>query len=224
MGLCLSPTPPTPPTAARPLPMGKKLRPFDIVCPASRGLSLHLARTLLQRTKHQLVVTARNDLGAAKDALLDGLPAEYEPRVTILKVDVTNEQSVASASTRIRSLFGGQHAQYVFSTPGVLLPERSPRQLDVRQIQTTLSTNLLGPLLLIKHFSCFLPTTRENPKTPAVWAHLSDRTGTIADNLLGGWYTYRASKAGLNSITKTFDLYLQQISANRAICVSLHPG
>lgn len=58
----------------------------------------------------------------------------------------------------------------------------------------------------------------------AVWATMSARVGSTSDNSLGGWYSYRASKAGVNSLTKTFDLYLRSSAAGKAMAVALHPG
>lgn len=54
---------------------------------------------------------------------------------------------------------------------------------------------------------------------------MSARVGSISDNNgLGGWYSYRASKAAVNQIVKTFDLHLQRTSGEKAVCVGLHPG
>ena len=112
----------------------------------------------------------------------------------------------------------------------------------------TFKINTLGPALLFKHFSQFLPTKRsppfpssssasaassssektgENERTlaqMAVFAIMSARVGSISDNSLGGWYTYRASKAGVNQLVKGFDVFLQQKSGNKAVVVGLHPG
>lgn len=58
---------------------------------------------------------------------------------------------------------------------------------------------------------------------PAVIANLSARVGSIGDNRLGGWYSYRASKAALNQLTKTMSLEFQRRKQPvAAIC--LHPG
>jgi NAD(P)-dependent dehydrogenase (short-subunit alcohol dehydrogenase family) len=61
------------------------------------------------------------------------------------------------------------------------------------------------------------------PKNANVVASMSARVGSITDNKLGGWYSYRASKAALNQITKSvsMDLSRKQVPA---ICVGLHPG
>lgn len=53
---------------------------------------------------------------------------------------------------------------------------------------------------------------------------MSARVGSIADNSLGGWYSYRASKAGVNQIVKSVDIFLKQRCADNAMCVGLHPG
>ena len=85
--------------------------------------------------------------------------------------------------------------------------------------------------MLIKHFSPFLPKkatslVQENGLPPqAVWANMSARVGSITDNTnLGGWYSYRASKAAVNQVTKTFDNYLKMNAGEKAMGISLHPG
>ena len=85
-------------------------------------------------------------------------------------------------------------------------------------------------MMMLKHFSAFLPRkstalveTVGLPKQ-AVWANMSARVGSITDNSLGGWYSYRASKAALNQTTKTFDNYLRTSAGDKAISIALHPG
>ncbi|KAJ9635496.1 hypothetical protein H2199_008499 [Coniosporium tulheliwenetii] len=55
-------------------------------------------------------------------------------------------------------------------------------------------------------------------------ALMSARVGSITDNSLGGWYSYRASKAAVNQITKTFDNFLRSTAGDAAMAVALHPG
>lgn len=147
-------------------------------------------------------------------------------------MDVSKDESTLSeAASQIKKLFPSDNLQYAFSTAGILHPERSPADLDAANIKETLSVNLLGQLLVLKHFSHFLPTKKtpelnssDSELRPAVWANISARVGSISDNRLGGWYSYRATKAGVNSVTKTFDIHLSRVSGPRALCVSLHPG
>lgn len=53
---------------------------------------------------------------------------------------------------------------------------------------------------------------------------MSARVGSISDNSLGGWYSYRASKAALNQITKTFDNHLKTSAGEKCVALGLHPG
>ena len=78
--------------------------------------------------------------------------------------------------------------------------------------------NAIGPALIMKHFLPLLPRAKR-----AVFATLSARVGSIGDNRLGGWYSYRASKAALNQLVRTAAIELTR-SHPQAICVALHPG
>jgi len=53
---------------------------------------------------------------------------------------------------------------------------------------------------------------------------MSARVGSTSDNTLGGWYSYRASKAGVTSISKTLDNYLLNKSGEKALAIAYHPG
>ena len=130
---------------------------------------------------------------------------------------------------------------FAFIGPGILPhpPEKSPSQIDLQRTRDIFAVNTIGPMLLFKHFSAFLPrrgsssssssssadpSSTINKHATAVWATLSARLGSIADNRSGGWYAYRASKAAVNSLTRSFDLHLQLTSAEKAMAVALHPG
>jgi NAD(P)-dependent dehydrogenase (short-subunit alcohol dehydrogenase family) len=117
---------------------------------------------------------------------------------------------------------------------GLLFPEKSPSQIDADDALLTFRTNTLGPMLMLKHFSPFLPrksASSDNDEeemkglpSVATTAIMSARVGSIGDNRLGGWYSYRASKAGVNQLVKTFDNHLKTASGDKAMAVALHPG
>jgi NAD(P)-dependent dehydrogenase (short-subunit alcohol dehydrogenase family) len=124
------------------------------------------------------------------------------------------------------------------TVPGILHVEKSPSQIDAANALDSFQVNALGPLLLMKHLSQFLPT-KSTPEFPApeaisegslnlpshaIYAMMAARVGSISDNNSGGWYSYRASKAGVYQIVKTFDLYLRGRCKERALAVALHPG
>ena len=143
-----------------------------------------------------------------------------------------DEDSIANAASKAESMFppSEHHLRLAFSIPGILFPEKAPAQLQHSQIQDTFAVNTIGPLLLTKHFTPFLPkkSTKPSPSpnvpAHAVWLNMAARIGSTSDNSLGGWYSYRASKAGVYSITKTLDLYLKMRSGSNAIAIAYHPG
>ncbi|TGZ84561.1 short-chain dehydrogenase/reductase-like protein [Ascodesmis nigricans] len=197
--------------------------PFNLVCPASRGLSLALARTLLQRSPHPLIATARTNPDEVKGRILSGLNIP-DDQVTVLQVDVTEEDTLSSAVQSIKQTHPNDHLNILISSAGVLHPERSPKDITKSDVLHTLSTNLLGPMLVMKHFSPFLPSKKTALDKPAVWVNISARVGSIEDNRLGGWYSYRATKAGVNQLTKTLNIHLKATAGGNAFAVAMHPG
>ncbi|QDS70349.1 hypothetical protein FKW77_008912 [Venturia effusa] len=225
------------------------MQPWALITPASRGIGFHLTRRILQTTNCPVVATSRKNQDETKEKLLDGLKDVQESRLTVLPLDVLDESSIESAATHCSSLFPKptHHLHLAFAVPGILYPEKSPSQINAADALLTFQTNTLGPLLLIKHFHTFLPTKRtalpspaseekENNEheatqlykgltpTHATWAAMSARVGSISDNALGGWYSYRASKAALNQIVKTFDNHLKTSAGDRCMALGLHPG
>ena len=97
-------------------------------------------------------------------------------------------------------------------------PEKSLRELDPEWMLENYRINAVGPALVAKHF---LPLMPRNQRT--VFAVLSARVGSISDNKLGGWYSYRASKAALNMLIRNLSIEWQRKSAD-AIIIGLHPG
>ncbi len=97
-------------------------------------------------------------------------------------------------------------------------PEKSWRQLDGINLARSFALNAIGPALIMKHVLPRLPRSGK-----AVFATLSARVGSIGDNRLGGWYSYRASKAALNQLVRTAAVELARRSPD-ALCIALHPG
>jgi NAD(P)-dependent dehydrogenase (short-subunit alcohol dehydrogenase family) len=97
-------------------------------------------------------------------------------------------------------------------------PEKHPRDLDAAWLARSFAVNATGPALVA---AALLPKLRTDRKT--AFAALSARVGSISDNRLGGWHSYRASKAALNQLIRT--LAHDHARRNRlGLCVTLHPG
>ena len=97
-------------------------------------------------------------------------------------------------------------------------PEKSLRELDREKLARSYLINTIGPALVAQSF---LPLLAKNKMT--VFATLSARVGSISDNRIGGWYGYRAAKAGLNQIIRTASIEHARRWKNSAV-VGLHPG
>ena len=136
-----------------------------------------------------------------------------------LRCDLTDEASIAAAAMAIGSpLDLCIVATGVLTLPDGSGPEKSLRQIDAAAMAQTFALNTIGPALIAKHFLPLLPRDRR-----AVFAALSARVGSIGDNRLGGWHSYRASKAALNMLIRNFAIELGR-THKQAICVGLHPG
>jgi NAD(P)-dependent dehydrogenase (short-subunit alcohol dehydrogenase family) len=97
-------------------------------------------------------------------------------------------------------------------------PEKSLRDISEEKLQKTFMINTIAPTLIAKYF---FPLLRKDSQSIA--AILSARVGSITDNRLGGWYSYRASKAALNMIIKNSAIEMTRRN-KKSIIVGLHPG
>ena len=140
---------------------------------------------------------------------------------------------MAAAHCKERFPSSSSYLHLALCIPGILSPEKSPSQIDYESALEAFKINTLGPLLLMKHFSLFLPRRATDLASPddlgalpaaAVFAMMSARVGSITDNNAGGWYSYRSSKAAVNQIAKSLDIYLKNTAGEKAMAVSLHPG
>ena len=97
-------------------------------------------------------------------------------------------------------------------------PEKTYRALDAEAMTEVLRINTVLPALIAKHALPLLPR-----KERGVFAAISAKVGSIEDNRLGGWHSYRASKAALNMLVKNFAIELARTHKQAAV-VALHPG
>jgi NAD(P)-dependent dehydrogenase (short-subunit alcohol dehydrogenase family) len=97
-------------------------------------------------------------------------------------------------------------------------PEKTIRAVGQQAMLDQFALNAVGPALVLAHAPDLLPRDRR-----AVLAALSARVGSIGDNRIGGWISYRSAKAALNQIVHTAAIELARTHP-QSICVSLHPG
>lgn len=170
-----------------------------------------------------LVLGASGAIGAALLAQLQADPrcasALGLHRGSQPALDLQDEAGVAAAAT---SLDGQGPFQLIINAAGLLhgpelMPEKKLGDLQLAQLQAVFAVNTFGPALLLRYFAPLLD------RHCGRMAMLSAKVGSIGDNRLGGWYSYRASKAALNMLIKTAAIELRR-SHPGAVLMALHPG
>ncbi|WP_299917293.1 SDR family NAD(P)-dependent oxidoreductase [uncultured Roseobacter sp.] len=132
--------------------------------------------------------------------------------------DITDEPSVSAHLEAVQGVF-----DLVLVATGALeiggaAPEKSIKSVTPKAMMDQFALNALGPALVLRHAAALLPRDR-----PAVMAVLSARVGSIGDNRIGGWVSYRSAKAAVNQIVHTTAIELTR-THKHSICVALHPG
>jgi NAD(P)-dependent dehydrogenase (short-subunit alcohol dehydrogenase family) len=167
----------------------------------------------------------RGDARYAQVLALGRPPAQHASGGVDITLDITDEASIEAAAAQIARAVerSGAELRLVIDATGFLHgsgfePEKTSRQIDAAPMAHAFAVNAIGPALLLKHLLPLLPRSGR-----AVFASLSAKVGSIGDNRLGGWYSYRASKAALNQLVRTAAIELARRQP-QAICVALHPG
>jgi len=166
-----------------------------------------------------LVIGVTGGIGAAAR---DALEARGDECIGLSRrgdgLDLRDEASISRAARRLEGPF-----ELILDATGALeingsAPEKSISAVTPEAMAAQFAVNAIGPALLLKHLHPFLPK-----RDRGVFASLSARVGSIGDNRLGGWISYRASKAALNQIMHTASIEIARGRPN-SIVVALHPG
>lgn len=166
-----------------------------------------------------LIIGASGGIGSA---LADALAARGVAVTGLSRradgLDVTDEASVEAAMGALEGPY-----DLIFVASGALevdgaAPEKTLQSVTSRAMADQFAVNCIGPSLILKHGVRLLPRTGR-----AVFAALSARVGSIGDNRLGGWYSYRTAKAALNQMIHSAAIEVGR-THKQAICVCLHPG
>ena len=142
-------------------------------------------------------------------------------KIKNIVIDIEDENSIKES---VKHIPGDVKFDLIFVATGLLhneneiFPEKSIKDINIEMFQKVLLVNAIGPALIGKYFIPFLKKDNKS-----VFAFLSAKVGSISDNKIGGWYSYRSSKAALNQIIKNFSIEIRR-NNNNAIFVGLQPG
>lgn len=187
------------------------MKPLNVlILGASGGIGRAMTQHILAHTDATVFATYHR-------ALLD----MQHSRLRWYALDVTKEDDygalMTSLSAEVESL------DWVINCVGVLsldegTPEKSVKAVTASSLMTSIQVNTVPTLLLAKYA---LPLLRR-ANAPR-FATISARVGSIEDNQLGGWYSYRCSKAALNMALKNISIEWGRLM-KRSCTVALHPG
>ncbi len=189
---------------------------------AGRGIGLALAQRAVKAGASDLFLTARHPEASTGFAALPPCSSGTAgPRISWYSVDATKPETCETTGKQIIDQAG--KLDRVICTAGVLQddhtrPEKRLADIDSAAMLYSYQVNALGPALMIR---ALWPALRGDH--PVKIASISARVGSIADNKLGGWYGYRASKAAQNQLIRTLSVELARLNP-QSCAVTLHPG
>lgn len=195
-----------------------------VVSTASRGIGLEFTKQLLKTTTARVIALHRN----LSPSLLE-LQQQSNNRLHLLEVNLDCQQSVDNVRTEINDYVNAVNGKVrlllnvsgilgdnSISSPG---PERTLKNIDRKWLRQSMSVNVEGHVMITQ--AMFPLLSSDNPDCISKVINISARVGSIGDNHLGGWYSYRMSKAALNQFTKTFAIEARRYNIST---ISLHPG
>ncbi|NKB90005.1 MAG: SDR family NAD(P)-dependent oxidoreductase [Acidobacteria bacterium] len=173
-----------------------------LITGANRGIGLEFARQFAKRGD-QVVATCRDPENAAELRALD---------IEVLKLDVSSMDEVAA----VAAVYDDRHLDVLLNNAGVGVNSVPLGDVDLDQMKDFYAINAAAPLALVQ---TLLPALRRGRGRTIL--NMTSRMGSIGDNTSGAAYSYRASKAALNAITKSLAL---DLAAEEFTCAVLHPG
>lgn len=168
---------------------------------------------------HVLIIGASGGIGAALNRYHKGRgDTVLGLSRSVDGLDILDAQSVADHLGQL-----GQTFDRVIVATGALsvngsTPEKTIKSIDAQAMADQFAVNAIGPALILAHAGRLLPKDRSS-----VFAVLSAKVGSIGDNRLGGWVSYRAAKAAVNQIVHTSAIELARSHPQSSV-VALHPG
>lgn len=173
-----------------------------VITGCSRGLGLELARIALG-AGHQVLAVARDPHASAG---LAALSAGSGTRLQVVGADLIDPAAPAVIAA---ALSDWEAVDLLVNNAGILL--ETARRED---FLTSFAVNTVAPFEVTQ---ALLPLLRKSANPRVI--HLTSKMGSISDNVAGGHYAYRASKAALNMINRSLARDHGWLTA-----VVVHPG
>lgn len=187
-------------------------KPIALVIGASGGIGAAVVQSLLQLDRYRVVAISRDatkQYATSSNDVLEAINTDYSE--SSMQQIVEHLGSSIALVSRIVIATGVLHDE-------LLSPEKRWEDLDEAQLQRYFSINTSMPIMWLKHLCVAMQKEQQ-----CAISVLSARIGSIDDNRLGGWYGYRASKAALNMLLKTFAIEASRRKKGLSF-LAVHPG
>jgi NAD(P)-dependent dehydrogenase (short-subunit alcohol dehydrogenase family) len=182
-----------------------------LVTGANRGLGLEFVRQYAEAGA-RVFAGCRNPDGAG---FLSTLVARYPGQVEVLPLDVTRRESIDAAVSHI-ALDGDGTLDVLINNAGTSPRGEAFSNLDATSMAAVLEVNAIAPLIVAQRCHRLLSHSHR----PRI-VNISSSMGSLAEKEAGRHYSYSASKAALNMLTRAA---AHDLAASGVIVVALHPG
>ena len=178
-----------------------------LIIGASRGLGEAIVETYVERGAH-VVATVRNDAPSPLRDFVDST----DGGVTIEQVDIAEPEQIDA----LRDRLSGEVFDLLFVVAGLSLAPADAvgADIDVRDFDRMMETNVLGVMRAVERLQDLV----DQGGTIAV---MSSGQGSVSNNTTGGFDVYRATKAALNQM---FRSYAARHTDERRSLLLLAPG
>ena len=181
-----------------------------LITGANRGIGLELTKQFVQAGEF-VFAGCRNPEGAKQ---LQDLAKTHADRVAVVALDVMKDESVVAAKTAVSAQTN--HLDIIINNAGILVPNETVSNFDPQAMEKTFQVNVIGPMRIISQFADLLQQGSD-PKL----VNVSSQLGSLEKMQSMNWgdYSYNASKAALNMLTRKLSHELSKI-----VVITLHPG
>lgn len=193
-----------------------------VITGASRGIGLALVRLFAKRGE-RICALLRNPEAEGLAAVID----RYPDRITAIRADVTDPESLTAAAARTAKL-APDGIDVLINNAGVLLSRDTPdpREFDIGELEKTINVNTIGPLRVIQAFLDQLERRVESvAPSPGSWRPRVVNTSSIMGSIAGVGgrrdYSYSVSKAALNMLGRILSFDLAELGIDSFL---VHPG
>ena len=193
---------------------------------SSRGIGLEYVKQFLYKHNIPNVIACCRDPSNAMELNTLQSQLNSNQKLHIISLDLNDDNTIINASKEVESILNGNSLNCLINCSGILhdkskeyWPERSINMIEREWLNISMMTHCIGPAMVIKHFYPLMIPKIKNEYSVII--NMSARIGSISDNNLGGWYSYRSTKAALNQMTKTMSI---ELIKKNIITYCLHPG